>query len=157
MSSVFSQSKEDWKILKKDTYSIQYPEKWVLDTSKPGAEFFLTEKKITNKMVSSVNLIIQNLAGKNISLEKYIEITEGQVKTYIPEAKMITSRKRTQGNHESHELMYSGNMGGNQAIIKQYIWVVNEKAYVITFTAKQKEFEDDSVLGTQILDTFTVH
>lgn len=157
ISNVFSQSKEDWKTFKNETYSIQYPEKWILDTSKQGIEFFLTKEKISNKMISNVNLLIQNLAGQNIDLEKYIEITEGQVTTYIPEGKMITNQKRTKGNHESYELVYSGNMQGNQVVIKQYIWLVKEKAYVLTFTAKQKKFEADNILATQILNTFTLH
>ena len=73
--SAFSQnsiSTEKAKFIK-DSYNIQYPKTWKLDTSKSmGVDLFIFSplENETDKFRENVNILIQDLRGQNIDLEK---------------------------------------------------------------------------------------
>ena len=86
------QTISDWKTVDQLNYSIQYPPTWELNQSgQMGASFFLFSplESDKDKFKENVNLLIQDLSGQNIDLNKYTEISEGQINTMVTNSTLI--------------------------------------------------------------------
>jgi len=146
----------DWKTFDKSDYSINYPVAWELNqTGQMGTSFVLfspLESK-QDKFKENVNLVIQNLAGKNIDLNKFTEISENQIKTLVPNSNLIES-KRVKKGREYHKIIYTASRGIFHLKFEQYYWVINNKAYILTFTSEQTKFEGFKSVGEKILNSF---
>ncbi len=141
--------------INKKGYSITYPSELRLDESgRNGTEFFLFTEKTNagDDFTESINLIIQDLKKMNIDLNKFVEITEGQVRDA---GKLISSERiTTKGNQEYQKLVYELKMGDKVLKIFQYDFVKDEKAYVLTFSSKSSEFDNYSKEMIKIMNTF---
>jgi len=113
---------------------------------------FTEKTNSSDDFIESINLIIQNLKNMNIDLNKFVEITEGQVRD---NGKLISSERiATKGNQEYQKLVYELKMGDNVLKIFQYDFVKDEKAYILTFTSKSSEFDNYSKEMIKIMNTF---
>ena len=71
-----------WETFSQNGYTIKYPDSWSLNkTGEMGTELVVSSQ-LTSKndfFKENVNLVIQNLTGMNIDLDKYVKISEGQI------------------------------------------------------------------------------
>ena len=150
---------DGWKTLSEANYSMQYPSTWELNQSgQMGTSLILFSPLENNEdqFRENVNLIIQDLTGQSIDLDKYSEISEEQVKTMITNSTLIESKRIKEGNDEYHRLIYTGDQGILRLTYEQYYWVENDKAYVLTLTCEQNKFSDFKDLGENILNSFSL-
>ena len=141
----------------KERYSLGYPKSWTIDTSKQlGADLFIFSQKEsdTDKFRENVNVMIQDLKGFNINLDKFIEISEEQIKTMLTNANIIESKRMNNGNIEFHKLIFSGVQGIFNLKTEQYYFQFNEKGFVITLTTEQNKFGNYKEIGETILKSF---
>ena len=154
-----SQTVKDWKIFDKTNYSIQYPQTWELNQSgQMGLSFIFISPLESDKdnFKENVNLLIQNLSGQNIDINRYTEISEGQIKTLVTNSNLIESKRMKNERGEYHKIIYSGDQGKYHLKYEQYYWVINEKAFVLTFTSEQDKFADYKEIGEKILNSFVI-
>ncbi len=148
---------ENWKTLEESNYSIQYPDSFVLDKSgRNGARFVLLSQK-TSKMDlfrENVNLLIQNLRGKNIDLDKYVEISEDQISTMLSDGKLVESERLYANGKDFHRIVYTTNDFQRPLECLQYYWIENEKAYVLTLTCEVNQYDNYVSVGEEIMKTF---
>jgi hypothetical protein len=152
-----SQTNGEWKTLTESNYSVQYPPAWELDQSRQmGTSFFLFSplESEQDKFKENVNLLIQDLTGKNINLDKYTEISEGQIKTLATNSNLIESKRIKTEPDEYHKIIYSADQGIFHLKFEQYYWVIHDKAYVLTFTSEQNKFDSFRETGEKILNSF---
>ncbi|MCB0438606.1 MAG: hypothetical protein KDD20_07695 [Mangrovimonas sp.] len=140
---------------KKEGYSIKYPKDWRLDTSGQMNTLFIlfspnTENDTFNE---NINFIIQDLTGQNMDLESYTKLSEDQIKTMVPNGKWIESKRN--GNHQ--EVVWSGFVANNNLKFKQFFYVKDDKAYILTFTALETTFDDYINIGSEILNSFQLN
>ena len=150
---------EGWKTLSEKNYTIQYPSTWELtQAGQMGTSFVLFSPLEDSKdqFRENINLIIQDLTGMNIDLNKYTEISEGQVKTMITNSSIKETKRIKNGNTEYHKLIYTGDQGVFRLKFEQYYWVQNDKAYVLTLTCEQTTFPNFKEIGEKILDSFLI-
>ena len=146
-----------WGTIDRYSYSLQYPSTWSTDTSKQlGTDLFIFSPKEpdTDKFRENVNVMVQDLKGLNITLDKYIEISEGQIKTLLTDASIIESKRLIQGNKEYHKLIFTGKQGIFKLKSEQYCFLVNEKAFVITLTIEENQYDKYIKNGEAILKSF---
>jgi len=143
------------KEINRNSYSITYPSELRLDESgRNGTEFFLFTEKTNagDDFIENINLIIQDLKNMNIDLNKFVEITESQVRDA---GKLISSERITlNGNQEYQKLVYQLKMGKQDLKIFQYDFVKDEKAYILTFSSQSSEFDNYSEKMIKIMNTF---
>src|ERR1700739_55725 len=87
---------EGWKTIDEDSYSIKYPADWTSDeTGWLGTEFILssTLESDSDTYKENVNLVTQDLSQQKLDLDKYTEISKGQVGTMLQHSKFITIEK----------------------------------------------------------------
>jgi hypothetical protein len=156
--NVFGQSNK-WNFINEKDYSIQYPEKWELNKSgQMGTSFILFSQlnSDTDKFKENVNLIIQDLTGHNIDLNKYVEISEGQIKTMITDGNIISSNRIKKKETEFQKVIYTGKHEMSDLKFEQYYWVQDDKAYVLTLSCEVSEFNDFKDIGERILESFKI-
>ncbi len=149
--------KPNWKTLEEKNYSIQYPTDWESNQSgQMGTTFFLFSPLSSDqdKFRENINLLIQDLSGHNINLDKYTEISKKQVKALITNSTIIESKRVKNGSEEFHRIIYTGDQGIFHLKFEQFYWIKNDKAYVLTFTCEQDKFSDFSEVGEAILNSF---
>jgi hypothetical protein len=148
----------NWKQLDEPNYSIQYPVDWDLDRSgKMGPVFAILaplESK-EDKFRENVNLVVEDLNGQNISLDRYAELSKGQLKSSMTNFNLIESKKSNSGSREYFKVIFTWNYEAFRLKVEQYYWIVDGKAYVLTFTSEQDKFATFSETGEKILNTFT--
>lgn len=150
---------DNWKTLNEEEFTIQYPDTFELDrTRKMGVRFFLSTKRTSQQDIFSenVNLLIQDLQGLNMNLDKYVQISEAQIKTMLEKGKIIKSEKKLKNNKKYHRVMYSGKQGEFDLKWLQYYWVEQNKAYVLTLTCEQNQFDKYLLVGEGIMSTFRI-
>jgi hypothetical protein len=151
------QPSNDWKKFDQSSYSVKYPSTWELDISgQNGTSFALFSPLESNKdkFQENVNLLVQDLEGQNVDLDRYTEISEAGIKTMITNSALIESKRIKNGNDEYHKIIYSGDQGIFHLQFEQYYWVINEKAFVLTFTSEKAKFADYKTIGEEILNSF---
>ena len=139
-----------------DRYSIKYPSSWRIDTSNnSGTEFaiFSPKENTEDKFLENVNLIIQNLSGKNIDLDKYANLSENQIKTNAIDLKEFQMTKMKKGLNEYYKLTYEMTYGNFKLFTEQYYFIKDEHAYVITFSS---EINKSKIAGEEILASFSL-
>lgn len=146
-----------WKLINENGYSIQYPHNWDLDKSgQMGMNFILLSKQTSpqDRFRENVNLLIQKLAGQNIDLNKYVEVTEGQIKTMVTHSNVLESKRLNANAKTFHKIVYTGEQGEFNFKFEQYYWIQDEKAYVLTLTCEAEQFDTYRETGEKILNSF---
>jgi hypothetical protein len=141
----------------KDNYKIQYPKSWSLDTSRVmGTEFFVLSplENDSDKIRENVGLIIQNLAGQNIDLEKYKKITDGQITEIATDGKVFESVVLKSDKGEYYKITYAMTQGKFRLKITSFCYIKNDKAYVVTFTSEFDKYDHYEKTGEEILNSF---
>ena len=156
--SLFGQS-EEWKSLEGESYSILYPSDWELDQSGlMNTKFivFAPQSANTDKFKENVNLISQDLKGMNVTLDQYVELSVQQIKLMIPKCKILETETVKTDDIEFHKILYTGDQGQFNLTFRQYLFLQNETAFVITFTSEQSQFENYKEIGEKVLESFVL-
>lgn len=156
---VITETPENWKIHTESDYSIQYPDTFDLDKSgQMGTSFILLSKQTSQQDLfrENVNLLIQDLSGQNIDLDKYVEISEGQINTMITDGILIESKRLSNKNKEFQRVIYTGKQGQFEFKWQQFYWVENKKAYVLTLTCEINQYDNYVSVGEEIMKTFVI-
>ncbi|MBL7739265.1 MAG: hypothetical protein JNK14_08590 [Chitinophagaceae bacterium] len=140
-------------------YKIEYPASWTIDTSKKmGSEFFLLSpvENAGDKFRENVNLIVQNLSGKGIDMDKYVEISEDQIKNMGVNGQINESKRIENSGSGYHKMVFVMSQGVFNLKVEQYYFIEKEKAYIITFTAESDKFDAYKTAGEKILNSFVL-
>lgn len=158
--SVQSGIQEEWTSLNENGYSIQYPKNWDLDKSGQMGTSFIVLSQLSSQQDQfreNVNLLIQDLTGMNIDLDKYVEISEGQIRTMITNGKLLDSKRQSSNGTEFHKVIFTGDQGIYQLKFEQYYLIKNGKAYVLTLTCEINQYDKYKEIGEQILSSFKLN
>ncbi len=132
--------------------NIQYPLNWSLDNSGINGTSFLISSEsedIKDYYKENVNLIIQDLNGKNITLNKFIEITNNQFVQF--KAKNVKIERL---NDKIAYFEYELNQGILEFKFWQKVIIESEKAFVLTYTAYKKDYFKYLYVGKKIIESF---
>ncbi|HZV68597.1 MAG TPA: hypothetical protein VFG10_03605 [Saprospiraceae bacterium] len=140
-------------------FKLEYPASWTLDTSKAwGAELILFSpmESEADQFNENVNVVIQDLTGQNIDLEKYKQITDQQINTLATDGKILESSIVKTDAKEAFRITYTMTQGTFSLKITSECQIHNDQAYLITFTTEAGQYELYKVTGEQILASFAL-
>lgn len=149
----------EWRTLTDDQFEIKYPIEWNVDSSgQMGSSFFFFSKRNddNDRFKENVNLIIQDLSGNDLSLDKYIKISEDQINAIVTNAKILSSDRIGVGKNVYHKIVYLGRQGQFDLKFDQYLWLIDEVAYILTLTSEEDEFKKYEAIGYEILNSFEI-
>ncbi len=155
VQGVYAQHKKLHDIRESD-YSIRYSETFVRDeTPSKGASFVLKipRESAFENFSANINLLIQDLDTLNYNLDQYAELTEQQIKSHV---ELFDSQRIKKGNREYHSFTFGGMLMGYNVKFLQYDFVQNNKAYILTYTAKKDQFDVYFVEAKGVMDSFVL-
>lgn len=146
-----------WKEYVDTNCEIEYPDNWDENTSgQMGTRFILFSplESDSDHFRENVNLLIQDLHNEDIDLALYAELSENQVKTLVTDGEILTSKRQNNENGAHHKLIYNGKQGIFELRFEQYFWIIDDKAYVLTFTSEQDKYDMYKADSDKILKSF---
>lgn len=148
-----SKSEKDTKEISRKGFSIQYDSSFRLDESgQNGTEFYLfTPTSPGDDFSENINLMIQNLGVLKYDLNQFIVLSEKQI---TASGKLVESIRKKENGQEYHVLVFEAQMNGFDLKFLQYDYVKNDKAYVLTYTAKREEFENYRKEMEKVMNSF---
>lgn len=148
-----SKSENDTREISRKGFSIQYDSSFRLDDSgRNGTEFYLfTPTAPGDNFSENINLMIQNLGVLKYDLNQFIALSEKQIKA---SGKLIQSVRKNENGQEYHILIFEAKMNGFDLKFLQYDYVKDDKAYVLTFSAKKEEFENHLEAIEKVMNSF---
>jgi hypothetical protein len=151
---------DGWKSISENIYSIDYPDNWELNKSgQMGTSFMLFSPLSSeqDQFKENVNLLIQDLTGHILDLDKYVEISEDQIKTMITDGEIIESKRITAKTLNYQKVIYTGKQGIYHLKFEQYYWVIGDKAFILTLTCEESQFDNYQGTGEKILNSFNLN
>ncbi len=152
----------DWKSYTQTNVSVQYPATWTLDESGlMGSSFFLFSP-ISNEQdlfKENMNLLIVDLAQYGLAdmdLEQYAEVSIAQLPNIIQNYKFKASAKESKNGKTYYQVEYTGSQMNYNLHWLQQFWVIDGKAYVLSFTSEQEQFYTYKGIAQKILDSFKI-
>ena len=147
--------------IEKPNYSFAYPANWEENLDKTlGVEFIVLSplSSAADKFKENINLVIQDLSKYDIDLDKYTELSVDQIKNMVTNSVLIESKRISKGgkNDDFQRVIYSGDQGVFKLKFVQYYFVVDKKAYVLTFTSEQLEFDKYKEGAEETMNSFIV-
>ncbi|HEU5289974.1 MAG TPA: hypothetical protein VFU05_04970 [Cyclobacteriaceae bacterium] len=153
------QAPANWKVLTKDNYSIQYPVSWDLDQTGYQGTTFVVRSVLTSTQdlfPENVNLIIHDLRGTTIYLDKLVKQSESTFQTSLSNFKISESKRLKDTAGEYHKIIFTGEQGTTKLKFVQLLRIKGIKAYVLTFAAEQAQFDNYKEIGEKILNSFKI-
>lgn len=150
-------SAAQWEKYSDSNCEIQYPSEWEENTSgQMGTSFILFSplESDDDRFRENINLLIQDLQGQKMNLETYVALSENQVKTLVTNGEVLTSERKNNENGEHHKLVYNGTQGVFDLRFEQYFWVIDNKAYILTYTSEKDKSYTYKVLIDKVLNSF---
>ena len=126
----------------------------------PGVQvqlfLFAPLAKEEDKFRTNINVMIQDLAGQNIGLEQYKEISDKQfaglgASVELTESVVIKKEKKAY-----FRASYAMTQEQLKVKIISFCLIKNEKAYLITFCTEFEKYEQYKKAGEEILNSFVV-
>lgn len=149
----------EWETFSNSIFEIEYPITWDLDTSEKYGTSFILFSQITDEddlFSENINLMIEDSEGENISLDQYVEFSERLAQVIVTEGKIIINQRLSKNGIEYHRFIYSGKQGMFNLKFEQYLWVIDNKAYVLTLTCEIDQFDIFQKTGEAILNSFKI-
>lgn len=136
----------------KEGVEFNYNSDWVLEESGSNNISFLLFKKVNDDdFRANINLLVVQ-KEPSIDFEKHISSNKNYLlleKTKILEEKIVSIN----GN-KAYRIVHEKNFEGNNYTILQYLLLIRNKAYTITFTCKRKYYKKNISEVDEIIKTF---
>ncbi len=140
-------------------YQINYPKSWRLDSSRMmNTEVIMFSPLVdkADKFSENVNVIIQNLAGQKIDLERYKQITDSQLSNIPSISKVIESKIISLKEKSFFKVDYEMAQNELHLNISSICFIDNEKTYLVTLTTEVSTTERYRKIGDEISRSFTL-
>ena len=124
-------------------FKVDYPEAWSKqsrdDFFATGITFFSPLEGESDNFKEQVSILVENLPS-DVDLEQYTEDSIAEIKKLSdPNAK--GAKEFNLGEHEGRQIIYTGEVSGNTVQRMQTWSVEDNRAYIVTYTAKPDSYD----------------
>lgn len=135
---------------------IRYPSDWSKTEQVMGATaaFLSPQEGTSDDFQENVMINVQDISASPMTLEQYTQLGINQIKQIITDASIIESNTTTLGGNLAHDLVFTGKQGQYNLKWNQVFTVKNNKAYVLTYTAKMNTYDNFLEAAKEIKESF---
>lgn len=137
----------------------QYPAGWKAVEGLMGAAVFFASplESKEDKFSENVNIIVEDVsAHPGMTLGKYIERAKAKLAVFITEYSPKDSRDSILSGQPAKLIEYTGRQGVFNLHILQSVTLIDGKAYVVTFTAEEDNYERYLPAAKRIMDSLAI-
>ena len=102
----------------------------------------------------NINLIIQDIGKRSITLRQFAEGTQNQVESMLENSEIFVNERKEKKGSVFQRMVYSGTTSNRLLQFEQYFWVKKNLIYILTLTCDKDKFEAYQTIGEKILDSF---
>lgn len=152
---------ENWRQYSCSNFTVQYPSSWEINlTGAAGSTFAIISPVESDKdqFRENINLMVQDLNGTLVTtLSDFVNISEDQVLSLAPNGKLIKSEKTTASSKECQHFIFAFKQGERNLVCEQLVWIINNEAYVLTFTSEEDKYDEYKSIGKKLLSKFELN
>lgn len=136
-------------------FSLQYPKEWSLQEGAAGtvAAFLSPAEGTSDTFQENITVTVQDLSQQPMDLKAYTELSTKQVETMF-KTTLDKNEDIKLGDLDAHEVVYNAKQQNMDLRFHQVFAVQNNKAYILTFTAKQDTFDKMDESAQKAFETF---
>ncbi|MBX7206194.1 MAG: hypothetical protein K1X81_12290 [Bacteroidia bacterium] len=119
-------------------FSLSYPGNWELSSQQiPGIYFqaFSPKEGPNDRYRESVNVVIEDLNGKQVSEQQYIEATKKNLLFNVKDYRLIKSGEIMLGGYKAYEILYTGKLNMYNLKFRAVIVFFEKRAFVMTYSS----------------------
>jgi hypothetical protein len=158
----------NWKTLTQNNYSLRYPKNWDLEQNENIGSgiagntvtyLFAILSPIespADKFRENINLVVEDFKGKKVDPDAYHALSQDQIESQMKNCKIIESRAVEKGSQKYYKIVWTWDYETFNLKVEQHTWILEDKAYILTFTSEQNKFAQFQEIGENILNTFTL-
>jgi len=150
--TTFAQENIKWNTLVFKNYSIDYPTNKRLVKNSPEGNFTLY---LLSEQTDNIMMQINDLAGYMLTLDSYVfQFSDAYFRR--ADVTLLEDKSLTLNNQPCHKFVAVVDDGHGEIQLKTmvYIWVKNNWAYNLTFTAKPDKFDEFKPIALRVIDSF---
>lgn len=140
-------------------YELSYPIDWELDESGskgPAIFFFSPVENEEDQFRENVNIMVQDLSGTGLDLKGYIDLSKDQFKGFGAKVHELTVVTAPIDGVPEAILSYSMKQFGMDLRCYQRLKLIDDTAYLLTFTALEDNYDTFLEDGQNILSSFVL-
>ncbi|TAG12101.1 MAG: DUF1795 domain-containing protein [Oscillatoriales cyanobacterium] len=142
-------------------FKIKYPEKWEKqELQNPVINdvvvFIAPKKNTADAYQEQITVSIEDLP-KPMSLDEYNQSSLKQIKTNFTDVKILEENPKTIANHRGYTVVFDDKDGQTNTKKMQTWTLMNNKAYVITYTAEKSEYSDYLKTAENMMNSFEIN
>jgi serine/threonine protein kinase len=127
-------------------FKIKYPEKWEKQESQNTlisdvVVFLAPKKNSADSFQEQITVSIEDLP-KPMSLDEYNQSSINSIKTNFNDVKILEENAKSFANNRGHTVIFDAQDGQKTTKIMQTWTLMNNKAYVLTYTAEKSEYSE---------------
>ncbi len=131
-------------------FLISYPSSWEIHKDQKLEFIVNSPLEGDDNFVENFNVMKQDLTGQDIDLNKFSKISEDQVRANLSPTAIVESKREK----DHHTLMFKGLIQGRHLKWKQHFYILNQQAYILTYTAEEKNYDKYSDIASSIFNSF---
>ena len=137
-------------------FKVDYPEAWSKqsrdDFFATGITFFSPLEGESDNFKEQVSILVENLPS-DVDLEQYTEDSIAEIKKLSdPDAE--NAKEFDLGKHEGRQVIYTGEVSGSKVQRMQTWSVEDNRAYIVTYTAKPDSYDTYLPTVEKIMESF---
>eukprot|EP01112_Ceratiomyxa_fruticulosa_P004923 TRINITY_DN1548_c0_g1_i1.p1 TRINITY_DN1548_c0_g1~~TRINITY_DN1548_c0_g1_i1.p1 ORF type:complete len:480 (+),score=85.73 TRINITY_DN1548_c0_g1_i1:162-1601(+) len=139
-------------------YSIRYLRDYVIKEEFTGATVSFSspeaDSESEEKFPSNVNIVVQDLTGKDMDLDQFCEVLKNQLEFVMKDSKMLDKTRCVISGVEGQKRVYQGTLSNFQIKMVQKVTVLGRKAIALSFTTEQSTFDREFRRLERLMDSF---
>lgn len=150
---------DEWLEFRTDNFQLSYPAHWNFYKNKHVEGNFSWNSPLSNRedgFSENVNLLMQDLSGLGINLDRYVEISGEQLQT-LDNFSLLKSKREGRESAEFHVVHYTYHRESLKLYVVQHYYIRGQKAFILTFTSEQQSYASFKDTGHQILRSFQLY
>lgn len=116
--------------------------------------FFSDQKNSSDLFQENLNVLVQDLSAQPMTLAEYTDLSIEQIKLFVSDSKILSSKKITLAGNLANELIYTGKQGQFDLKWKQIYTIIGDTAYILTYTSEIDDFDNYLEGFNQIFASF---
>ncbi len=142
-------------------FKIKYPEKWEKQESQNTlitdvVVFLAPKKNSSDSFQEQITVSIEDLP-KPMSLDEYNQSSINSIKTNFNNVKILEENSKTFANNRGHTVIFDAQDGTKATKIMQAWTLMNNKAYVLTYTAEKSEYSEHINTAESMINSLEIN
>lgn len=136
-------------------FAITFPDDWSVLEDQFGLSIAGADPNNASAgFANNVGVVVEQLPSADVTLEQYTQASLANLPELIPGAVVEAQEPATLAGREAARLRYTGQQQGLDLLFDALYTIVEDRAYVVTYTGQRDTVEQSRAAAEQVVATF---